>query len=120
MKTITLSNVVLIILVNDDRLQSLGTCDCKMEEGSLRVDANVSVRRPGEPLGTRTELKNISSLKAVAAAVEFEVVRQIGLLEGGQIVENETRSFDADRGRTVAMRDKQVHLDYRWGRTFSR
>ena len=85
-----------------------------MEEGALRVDANISVRRPGEPLGVRTEVKNLNSLKSVAMSIEHEVGRQIQVLELGGIIENETRSFDVDYNQTVPMRDKEVKQDYRY------
>lgn len=85
-----------------------------MEEGALRVDANISVRKAGEAvLGTRTEVKNINSVRNVVKACEFEISRQIEVLERGGRVENETRSFDAVSKRTVPMRDKEVKLDYR-------
>lgn len=95
-------------------LQTIQTCDCKMEEGSLRVDANISVHKPGEPLGIRTEVKNLNSIKSVSKAISFEVKRQIELLENGGIVENETRSFDTEIDETVPMRDKEVKTDYRF------
>ena len=85
-----------------------------MEEGALRVDANISVRRPGEPLGIRTEVKNLNSLKSVALAIEHEVERQIIVLESGGVIENETRSFDVTHKQTVPMRDKEVKQDYRY------
>lgn len=85
-----------------------------MEEGALRVDANISVRRPGEPLGIRTEVKNLNSLRSVALSIEHEVGRQIEVLELGGIIENETRSFDVDYNQTVPMRDKEVKQDYRY------
>ena len=84
-----------------------------MEEGALRVDANISVRRPGEDLGVRTEVKNLNSLKSVELAIEHEVLRQIQILEEGGIIENETRSFDVESRITVPMRDKEVKQDYR-------
>ena len=79
-----------------------------MEEGALRVDANISVRRPGDPLGVRTEVKNLNSLKSVALAIEYEVLRQIQVMEQGGIIENETRSFDVESNVTVSMRDKEA------------
>ena len=85
-----------------------------MEEGALRVDANISVRRPGEELGVRTEVKNLNSLKSVELAIEHEVLRQIQILEKGGIIENETRSFDVESRVTVPMRDKEVKQDYRY------
>lgn len=95
-------------------LQRLGTCSCKMEEGALRVDANVSVHREGEPLGVRSEVKNIGSVRAVAHAVEYEIDRQVKVLEAGGIVVNETRAWDADSRQTVPMRDKEEKQDYRY------
>lgn len=85
-----------------------------MEEGALRVDANISVNRPGEPLGVRTEVKNLNSIRSVSNAIEFEVDRQIAVLESGGIVENETRSFSFPAKRTVPMRDKEAKQDYRF------
>ncbi|GFG30311.1 hypothetical protein Cfor_02126 [Coptotermes formosanus] len=95
-------------------LQRLGTCSCKMEEGALRVDANVSVHREGEPLGVRTEVKNIGSVRAVAHAVEYEIDRQVKILEAGGVIVNETRAWDADSRQTVPMRDKEEKQDYRY------
>jgi len=95
-------------------LATLGSCRARMEQGELRVDANISVRRPGEELGVRTEVKNLNSVRSVAQAIEYEVARQVGVLEGGGQVENETRSFDPESRRTVAMRDKEAKQDYRF------
>lgn len=95
-------------------LSRLGTCSCKMEEGAFRVDANVSVNRPGEPFGVRTEIKNIGSVRAVAAAVNFEIKRQILMLEEGREIFNETRSWNPELNKTVTMRDKEVKNDYRF------
>ncbi|KAL5012233.1 hypothetical protein ScPMuIL_010784 [Solemya velum] len=95
-------------------LQVLGTCDGKMAEGSLRVDANISVHKQGEPLGVRTEVKNLNSIRSVAKAIEFEIERQICELERGRSIANETRSFDPEAGETVPMRDKEKILDYRF------
>lgn len=95
-------------------LRILGTCSCKMEEGALRVDANVSVTRQGEPLGTRTELKNIGSVRAVAAAIKYEIARQTSILNNGGEIENETRAWDAANNKTVKMREKEENLDYRF------
>ncbi|KAK3777807.1 hypothetical protein RRG08_038056 [Elysia crispata] len=97
-----------------DILVTLGTCDGRMAEGSMRVDANVSVHRPGDPLGTRTEVKNLNSTKNIRLAIDNEIERQIEVLENGGIIENETRSFDAEDGQTIAMRDKEKLLDYRF------
>ncbi|GLV42651.1 Glutamyl-tRNA amidotransferase subunit B [Carabus blaptoides fortunei] len=95
-------------------LQRLGTCSCRMEEGALRVDANVSVNRPGEPLGIRSEVKNIGSIRGVASAVKYEIQRQITELEAGGRILNETRAWDAQQKVTIAMRDKEVVQDYRY------
>ena len=92
----------------------LGTCDGNMEEGSLRCDANVSVRRHGEPLGTRCEIKNVNSIRYVAQAIQYEAERQIELIEGGGTVRQETRLFDAARGETRTMRSKEEAHDYRY------
>ncbi|WP_375426841.1 Asp-tRNA(Asn)/Glu-tRNA(Gln) amidotransferase subunit GatB [uncultured Sphingomonas sp.] len=95
-------------------LRYVGSCDGNMEEGSMRADVNVSVRRTGEPLGTRTETKNVNSVRFVMATVEFEARRQVELLEeGGQVVQ-ETRLFDPDRGATRSMRSKEDAHDYRY------
>ncbi|KAM9450030.1 glutamyl-tRNA(Gln) amidotransferase subunit B, mitochondrial [Clarias gariepinus] len=95
-------------------LQTLGTCQGNMAEGQLRVDANVSVHHPGEPLGVRTEVKNINSARFVAKAIDFEIQRQIEVLQSGGTVLNETRSFDSKTGTTVPMRDKEGLQDYRF------
>ena len=89
-------------------------CDGNMEEGSLRCDANVSVRRPGEPLGTRTEIKNLNSFRFLGRAIEFEVERQIALLESGGAVTQETRLFDPAANETRVMRSKEEAHDYRY------
>jgi len=89
-------------------------CDGNMEEGSLRCDANVSVRRAGEPLGTRTEIKNLNSFRFIRAAVDFEVARQIAVLEAGGTVDQETRLFDPAAGETRVMRSKEEAHDYRY------
>jgi aspartyl-tRNA(Asn)/glutamyl-tRNA(Gln) amidotransferase subunit B len=95
-------------------LRYLGTCDGNMEEGSLRVDCNVSVRRPGEPYGTRCEIKNVNSVRFVMQAIEYEARRQIELIEEGGAVEQQTRLFDSARGVTRAMRTKEHAHDYRY------
>lgn len=92
----------------------LGTCDGDMEKGSMRCDANVSVRRKGEPLGTRCEIKNINSIRNIMRAIEFEAYRQVELIEGGGVVRQETRLFDADNGTTRTMRTKEDAHDYRY------
>lgn len=95
-------------------LQGLGTCNARMDEGSLRVDANVSVHQPGKPFGTRTEIKNLNSLRSMVRAIDFEIERQIEILETGGTVDNETRSFDSITRTTESMRDKEVLQDYRF------
>jgi aspartyl-tRNA(Asn)/glutamyl-tRNA(Gln) amidotransferase subunit B len=95
-------------------LRYLGTCDGNMEEGSLRCDCNVSVRRPGEPLGTRCEIKNVNSIRYVMQAIEYEARRQIELIEEGGRVEQQTRLFDPARGITRPMRSKEEAHDYRY------
>lgn len=95
-------------------MRRLETCSCKMEEGALRVDANVSIHRSGEPLGVRTEVKNIGSVRSIANAIGYEIDRQRAVMtDGGRIV-NETRSWDAVRRATIVMRDKEVLQDYRF------
>ena len=95
-------------------LRYLGTCDGNMEEGSLRCDCNVSVRRAGEPYGTRCEIKNLNSIRYVMQAIEYEARRQIEVLEGGGTIEQQTRLFDAGRGVTRPMRSKEEAHDYRY------
>jgi aspartyl-tRNA(Asn)/glutamyl-tRNA(Gln) amidotransferase subunit B len=95
-------------------LRYLGTCDGNMEEGSMRADVNVSVRKPGEPFGTRCEIKNVNSIRFVQQAVEYEARRQIELIEDGGVVKQQTRLFDANRGETRAMRSKEEAHDYRY------
>jgi aspartyl-tRNA(Asn)/glutamyl-tRNA(Gln) amidotransferase subunit B len=89
-------------------------CDGNMEEGSLRCDANVSVHRPGEPLGTRAEVKNLNSFRFLRNAIEFEIQRQIAILEAGGKVSQETRLFDVPSGETRLMRSKEEAHDYRY------
>jgi aspartyl-tRNA(Asn)/glutamyl-tRNA(Gln) amidotransferase subunit B len=95
-------------------LRYLGTCDADMEKGNLRADVNVSVRRPGAPLGTRCEIKNVNSIRFIGQAIEHEARRQIGLLEDGGVIEQETRLFDPERGVTRSMRNKEEAHDYRY------
>ncbi len=95
-------------------LRYLGTCDGNMEEGSLRADVNVSVRRPGDPLGTRCEIKNVNSIRFVGQAIEKEARRQVDLIEDGGTVEQETRLFDPGKGETRPMRSKEEAHDYRY------
>ena len=95
-------------------LRYLGTCDGNMEEGSLRADVNVSVRRPGGPLGTRCEIKNVNSIRFIGQAVDVEARRQIAILEDGGKIDQETRLFDPGRGETRSMRSKEEAHDYRY------
>ncbi len=92
----------------------LGVCDGNMEEGSLRCDVNLSMRRPGGPLGTRTEIKNVNSIRFIRQAIAYEAARQIQVLEDGGQVAQETRLFDPDRGETRTMRSKEESHDYRY------
>ena len=95
-------------------MRYLGTCDGNMDEGSMRADVNVSVRRPGEPLGTRCEIKNVNSIRFVGQAVEFEARRQIAIIEDGGTIDQETRLYDANKGETRSMRSKEEAHDYRY------
>jgi aspartyl-tRNA(Asn)/glutamyl-tRNA(Gln) amidotransferase subunit B len=95
-------------------LRYLGTCDGDMEKGSLRADVNVSVRRPGAPFGTRCEIKNVNSIRFIGQAIEHEARRQIGIIEDGGVIEQETRLFDPGRGETRSMRSKEEAHDYRY------
>jgi aspartyl-tRNA(Asn)/glutamyl-tRNA(Gln) amidotransferase subunit B len=95
-------------------LRYLGTCDGNMEQGSLRADVNVSVRRPGEPLGTRCEIKNVNSIRFIGQAIEYEARRQIEILEHGGKIHQETRLFDAQKVKTRSMRSKEEAHDYRY------
>jgi len=95
-------------------LRYLGTCDGDMEKGNLRADVNVSVHKPGAPLGIRCEIKNVNSIRFVGQAIEAEARRQIEILEEGGAVEQETRLFDPDKGRTRSMRNKEEAHDYRY------
>ena len=95
-------------------LRYLGTCDGNMEQGSLRCDVNVSVRKPGESLGTRCEIKNVNSVRFVQQAIDYEARRQVDILEEGGEIEQETRLFDAERGVTRSMRSKEEAHDYRY------
>lgn len=95
-------------------LMYAGVCDGNMEEGSLRCDANVSVHRPGEPFGTRTEVKNLNSFRFLRSAVDFEIARQIALLEGGGTITQETRLYDPRLDETRVMRSKEEAHDYRY------
>ncbi len=95
-------------------LRYAGTCDGNMQEGSLRVDANVSMRRPGEELGTRCEIKNLNSLRFLQRAIEYEGHRQATILDEGGTVQQETRLFDVDANETRSMRSKEDAEDYRY------
>ncbi len=95
-------------------LRYLGTCDGNMEEGSMRCDVNISMRRPGAALGTRTETKNVNSIRFVRQVIEYESQRQVQVLEGGGEIVQETRLFDADKGVTRPMRSKEEAHDYRY------
>ncbi len=92
----------------------LGTCDGNMEQGSMRADVNVSVRKPGGPLGTRCEIKNVNSMRFVVQAVEYEARRQIDVLEEGGTIRQETRLYDSKLGETRSMRSKEEAHDYRY------
>ena len=95
-------------------LRYLGTCDGDIEKGNLRADVNVSVRRPGEPLGTRCEIKNVNSIRFIGQAIEYEARRQIGIIEDGGVIDQETRLFDPGKGETRSMRSKEEAHDYRY------
>ncbi len=95
-------------------LRYLGTCDGNMEQGSLRADINVSVRRPGGAFGTRCEIKNVNSIRFIGQAIEYEAQRQIDILEAGGEIDQETRLFDPKKGETRSMRSKEEAHDYRY------
>ncbi|CAG2161617.1 unnamed protein product [Oppiella nova] len=95
-------------------LRTLRTCSCRMNEGVLRVDANISVRKPNQPLGVRTEVKNLNSFRFIGSAIEYEIKRQIAVIESGGRVINETRMYDMKTKETAVMRDKEVVQDYRF------
>ncbi|MBE7636886.1 Asp-tRNA(Asn)/Glu-tRNA(Gln) amidotransferase subunit GatB [Sneathiella sp. P13V-1] len=95
-------------------LRYLGTCDGNMEEGSMRADVNVSVRRPGDPLGTRCEMKNINSVRFIQQAIIYEANRQVDIIEAGGEVDQETRLYDSVKGETRSMRSKEEAHDYRY------
>ena len=95
-------------------LRYVGSCDGNMEEGSMRADVNVSVRKPGDPLGTRTETKNVNSVRFVMQAIEGEARRQIDVIEAGGKIVQETRLYDPDRNETRSMRSKEDAHDYRY------
>ena len=95
-------------------LEYIEVSDCKMQEGSLRADVNVSVHKPGTPFGTRTEMKNMNSFRSITRAIEYEIDRQIDVLEDGGKVEQETLRWDDVSGKTFPMRDKEDAQDYRY------
>ena len=97
-----------------ETLLYLDVCDCKMQEGSLRADVNLSVRKPGGELGVRTEMKNLNSFKAISRAIEYETARQIKILENGGSIVQETRRWDDDKGESYGMRSKENAQDYRY------
>jgi aspartyl-tRNA(Asn)/glutamyl-tRNA(Gln) amidotransferase subunit B len=95
-------------------MRYLGTCDGNMEQGSMRADVNVSVRKPGDVFGTRCEIKNVNSIRFMGQAIEYEARRQIGILEDGGKIDQETRLYDAKKGETRSMRSKEEAHDYRY------
>jgi len=95
-------------------LRYIGSCDGDMDKGNLRADANVSVRKPGGPLGTRCEIKNVNSVRFLHKAIEFEAMRQVEIIESGGTIDQETRLFDSTKGETRTMRSKEDAHDYRY------
>jgi aspartyl-tRNA(Asn)/glutamyl-tRNA(Gln) amidotransferase subunit B len=95
-------------------LRYIGSCDGDMEKGNLRADVNVSVRKPGHALGTRCEIKNVNSIRFIGQAIDVEARRQIGVIEDGGIIEQETRLYDPSKGETRSMRSKEDAHDYRY------
>jgi aspartyl-tRNA(Asn)/glutamyl-tRNA(Gln) amidotransferase subunit B len=95
-------------------LRYVGSCDGNMDQGSMRCDANISVRKPGEEYGTRCEIKNVNSVRNIVRAIEFEAMRQVEVLESGGKIDQETRLFDANTGTTRTMRSKEDANDYRY------
>jgi len=95
-------------------LRCLGTCDGNMEQGSMRADVNISLRRPGDELGTRAEIKNVNSIRYMGQAIAYEIDRQMEILENGGSINQETRLFDPSKGITRAMRSKENAHDYRY------
>jgi aspartyl-tRNA(Asn)/glutamyl-tRNA(Gln) amidotransferase subunit B len=95
-------------------MRYIGSCDGDMEKGNLRADANVSVRKPGGPLGTRCEIKNVNSVRFLHKAIEFEAMRQVEIIESGGKIDQETRLFDSTKGETRTMRSKEDAHDYRY------
>src|SRR6202040_4280034 len=92
----------------------LGTCDGNMDEGSMRADVNASVRKPGGPLGTRCEIKNVNSMSFIGQAIEYEARRQIEIIEDGGAIDQETRLYDPNKNETRSMRSKEEAHDYRY------
>jgi aspartyl-tRNA(Asn)/glutamyl-tRNA(Gln) amidotransferase subunit B len=95
-------------------LRYLGTCDGNMEQGSMRVDVNISLHRPGTPFGNRAEIKNVNSIKFLGQAIEYEILRQLEIIEDGGMIVQETRLFDPGKGETRSMREKENADDYRY------
>ena len=95
-------------------LRYIGSCDGDMDKGNLRADVNVSVRRPGAPLGTRCEIKNVNSIRFIGQAIDVEARRQVAIIEDGGAIDQETRLFDPVRGETRSMRSKEEAHDYRY------
>jgi aspartyl-tRNA(Asn)/glutamyl-tRNA(Gln) amidotransferase subunit B len=95
-------------------LRYLGSCDGNMEQGSLRVDANISLHKPGTPFGTRAEIKNVNSVRFLGQAIEYEIARQLEILENGGVIVQETRLFDPSRCETRSLRSKEDAMDYRY------
>lgn len=95
-------------------MRYIGTCDGNMEQGSMRADVNVSVRKAGDPLGTRCEIKNVNSIRFVRQAIEYEAQRQVDIIEAGGTIDQETRLFDPGKGETRSMRSKEEAHDYRY------
>ena len=95
-------------------LRYIGSCDGDMEKGNLRADVNVSVRKPGAPFGTRCEIKNVNSIRFIGQAIEVEARRQVGILEDGGVIDQETRLYDPAKGETRSMRSKEEAHDYRY------
>ncbi len=95
-------------------LRAIGSCDGNMQEGSMRADVNVSVRRPGDGFGTRCEIKNVNSIRFIQQAISYEAQRQVEILESGGTIQQETRLFDPDRGETRSLRSKEDAHDYRY------
>ncbi|MDR0221781.1 MAG: Asp-tRNA(Asn)/Glu-tRNA(Gln) amidotransferase subunit GatB [Lachnospiraceae bacterium] len=110
----TVDEVIAYLEKLRETLLYLDICDCKMQEGSLRADVNLSLRRPGGELGTRTETKNMNSFKAIARAIEYETERQAEILDKGGAIMQETRRWDDDHGESYGMRSKENAHDYRY------